>query len=132
MTAQGDPEIPGPGDLAGSRSLADALESERFRTFLDHIPFAVAVSELRPQERIVYANPEFEKIIGVPGAALDGEPWSSLPVSVRATASDRPLSEVIITHADYLGTFQTADDGPLADAWSNVIQDELWGSRLFG
>ena len=29
-------------------NLADALESDRFKQFLDHIPFAVAVSELQP------------------------------------------------------------------------------------
>lgn len=122
---QDDLEVASPGDLAGSQSLADALESDRFRTFLDHIPFAVAVSELQPQERIVYANPEFEHLIGVARAALDGRPWSALPETIRATASERPLSEVIATAADYLGTFKVAKgDGALADAWSNLIQDD--------
>jgi hypothetical protein len=39
--------------LLGTPNLADALESDRFKQFLDHIPFAVAVSELRPSERII-------------------------------------------------------------------------------
>jgi PAS domain len=45
-------------------NLADALESDRFKQFLDHIPFAVAVSELRPSERIIYANIEFQRLTG--------------------------------------------------------------------
>jgi two-component sensor histidine kinase len=126
-----EPEDPSPGELAGSQSLADALESDRFRTFLDHIPFAVAVSELLPQERIVYANPEFEHLIGVAGAALDGKPWNSLPDAVRSTVSARPLSEVIVTNADYLGTFTMPDEQEtIVDAWSNVIQDDA-GAETF-
>ena len=39
--------------------LADALESDRFKRFLDHIPFGVAVAELHPAEHVVYLNPEF-------------------------------------------------------------------------
>ena len=44
--------------------LADALESEQFRHFLDQIPIAIAVSDLKGPEHIVYANPEFEKLSG--------------------------------------------------------------------
>ena len=29
-------------------NLANALESDRFKQFLDHVPFAIAVSELHP------------------------------------------------------------------------------------
>ena len=45
--------------LLDTPRLADALESDRFRQFLDHVPFAVAVSELHPSEAIIYANLEF-------------------------------------------------------------------------
>ena len=40
--------------------LAGALESEQFRKFLDQVPIAIAVSDLGTEERVVYANPEFE------------------------------------------------------------------------
>jgi PAS domain-containing protein len=46
-------------------SLAEALESDRFKQFLDHVPFAVAVSQLHPSERLVYANLEFERLTGL-------------------------------------------------------------------
>ena len=74
---------PTPGELADNRALSDALESDRFRKFLDHIPFAVAVAELNPQERIVYANPEFERLIGVAAAELEGKPWSVIPDMIK-------------------------------------------------
>ena len=53
--------------LIESPGLAGALESDRFKTFLDHVPIAIAVSELRDPEIIVYANPEFERVSGLAG-----------------------------------------------------------------
>lgn len=32
--------------------LAEALENERFKQFLDHLPIAIAVSECGPQDRL--------------------------------------------------------------------------------
>ena len=52
-------------ELLSNPDLAGALESERFRHFLDQIPVAIAVADLRKGERIVYANPWFEKLSGV-------------------------------------------------------------------
>ncbi len=37
-------------ELLATPELADALESDRFRQFLDHVPVAIAVSELRPSQ----------------------------------------------------------------------------------
>ena len=116
---------PAAGELADSQALSVALESDRFRKFLDHIPFAVAVAELHPQERIVYANPEFERLIGVPAADLEGKSWNALPEVTRAVNEGPVLSEAITTSSDYLGTFNVADKATgLADAWSNVIHDD--------
>ena len=56
--------------LIESPDLAGALESERFKTFLDHVPIAIAVSELRDPEVIVYANPEFERVSAALSASL--------------------------------------------------------------
>ena len=48
--------------LLSTPNLADALESEQFRLFLDQVPIAIIVAETKARERIVYANPEFEKL----------------------------------------------------------------------
>ena len=50
--------------LLATSGLADALESDRFKQFLDHVPVAIAVSELRPSEAITYCNFEFERLTG--------------------------------------------------------------------
>ena len=42
--------------------LAEALDDHRFRHFLDHVPFAVAVSELGDNEALIYVNLEFERL----------------------------------------------------------------------
>lgn len=116
---------PAAGELADSRALSDALESDRFRKFLDHIPFAVAVAELHPEERIIYANPEFERLIGVAVAELEGKSWSALPEVRAADEEGSLLSDAIVTSSDYLGTFNMTDRATgLADAWSNIIRDD--------
>ena len=75
--------------LLHSPNLADALESNRFQQFLDHIPLAVAVSELHPSERLIYANIEFERLTGQPASEIQGKRWSSLLKSVTAKDDGR-------------------------------------------
>lgn len=112
--------------------LADALESDRFKRFLDHVPFAIAVAELRPSERLTYANLEFERLVGVEAAQLQGKAWSELPQLVEAEADGRKLGDVIVEGEDYIGTFaiKSAATMVAVDAWSNIIQDDD-GTPLF-
>lgn len=107
-------------------NLADALESDRFKQFLDHVPFAVAVSELHPSERLVYANLEFERLTGLAGQEIHGKQWSSLLKSVIGDSDGRALSQAITENDEYLGEFaiQRADATITVDAWSNAIQDD--------
>jgi len=106
--------------------LADALESERFKQFLDHVPVAVAVSELRPSEVITYANIEFERITGLPAAEMQGESWNSLPGVATAREDDRLLSNAVATDDEYIGVFTiTRDDEAIeVNAWSNTIEND--------
>ena len=106
--------------------LSDALESDRFRQFLDHVPFAVAVSELHPSECLIYANIEFERLTGQAAARIHGKRWSTLLKSVTAKDDGRVLSEAIAHDDEYIGEFtiQHADRTVHVDAWSNAIQDD--------
>jgi hypothetical protein len=46
--------LSGPVDqLLDTPDLADVLESDRFKQFLDQVPVAIAVSVLEPAERVV-------------------------------------------------------------------------------
>lgn len=107
-------------------ALADALESEQFRRFLDQIPIAIVVSEMAAPERIVYANPQFEKISGQSAAQVVGKPWSIL--HGRSENRERSLGDMIVKTADFVGSFriEREEDGAevCIDAYSNIIEDD--------
>jgi two-component sensor histidine kinase len=112
-------------ELLDTPDLAGALESDRFKRFLDHIPVAVAVSELQGDERITYANLEFERLTQRPAPEIFGKPWRILVDIEAADVGDEQLSDAIIARDEYIGRFVVGPDGrgPVVDAWSNVIED---------
>lgn len=111
--------------------LAGALESEQFKAFLDHVPVAIGVSELRPSERIVYLNKEFERLSGQSESDLTGKLWGSLTGSATALNDDRTLSDAISDDQDYIGAFTIDDASSVSlDAWSNIIRDD-YGAPVF-
>lgn len=126
MNENGLRSAEGPEDLSATPDLASALESNRFKQFLDHAPFAVAVAELSPAESITYANLGFERLIGEPAASILGKKWSVLPGISREAEGGATLSEAVTTGDDYLGVFRIGDgeSATMVDAWSNVILNE--------
>lgn len=118
--------------LLDTPNLADALESDHFKQFLDRVPIAIAVSELGPAERLVYTNIEFEKLTGRAASQSEGRSWDFL----RGDATDEDgrlaLGEAIAQERDYLGAFSLARDDQTTevDAWSNVIKDD-GGAAVF-
>ena len=110
--------------LLETPGLAGALESDRFKQFLDQIPIAVAVAELRPIEKVVYANLEFERLSGQLNTTVLGGGWESLPG--QAADGVLALGEAITQGRDHLGSFtiRQGDDGLVVDAWSNIIEDD--------
>lgn len=114
-------------NLLAAPDLADALESEPFRRFLDQIPVAIAVADLNGGERIVYANPAFEKLTGRQAAEIEGKPWSVLGGASTGGEPARSLSETITEAGDGSGTFRierAGSDAAIADAYANVIEDD--------
>lgn len=119
-------------ELLAVPALADALESDRFRQFLDHVPVAIAVSELHPSEVITYCNFEFERLTGLPAADIDGSSWSALPGVATPHHDDTLLGDAVQAGEEYLGTFTIDCDGrPIeVDAWSNTIENDE-GTPIF-
>lgn len=113
-------------ELLGAPGLADALESDRFKQFLDHVPIAIAVSELHPFELITYANLEFERLTGQAASFLEGKNWQTLPGIATAHDDDRRLSDAVEVDEEYIGTFsiKLEDVATTVDAWSNTIEDD--------
>jgi two-component sensor histidine kinase len=112
--------------LVESSDLAGALESERFKTFLDHVPIAIAVSELRDPEVIVYANPEFERVSGVVLSALERQHWDVLEGEAVEEPNGLPLVAAILERSDHVGRYKMPgpDDPVIVDLHSNVIEDD--------
>ena len=112
--------------LIESPGLAGALESERFKTFLDHVPIAIAVSELRDPEIIVYANPEFERVSGLGVSALERQSWDILEGEAVDEPNSLSLVTAILESSDRVGRFkmQGSDDPVIVDLHSNVIEDD--------
>lgn len=121
-----EPTTPERGEtLLETPDLAGALGSDQFKSFLDHVPVAIAVAELRPSERIVYVNAEFERLSGQAESELTGKLWGSLTGSATASGDDRELSDAIADDQDYIGAFTIEDSSPRSlDAWSNIIRDD--------
>ena len=122
---------PTPATVSDLPHLAEALDDDRFRQFLDHVPFAVAVAELGDDEHLVYGNIEFERLTGLSGEHLQGKAWSVLPTAPPLV--DGPdLSDALLQNEEYLGAFRIEVDAHthIVDAWSNTIVDD-GGKPLF-
>jgi PAS domain S-box-containing protein len=123
----GDGQTSQVDELLATPDLAHALESEQFRRFLDQIPIAIIVSDLKEQERIVYANPEFEKLCGQAAAEVSGKPWAVLDRHRDEDDSGRGLGTAVAETSDYVGVYRIECKGreaALADAYSNLIQND--------
>ena len=119
--------------LVATPDLADALESEQFRRFLDQVPIAIIVSQMGAKERIVYLNPEFEQVSGRTAADLEGKTWSALQCPSSDPDSGLVLGRAIVEGSDFLGTFLLTGEGAeeqRVDAYSNVIEDERGRSGI--
>jgi PAS domain S-box-containing protein len=115
--------------ILATPNLAQALESEQFRRFLDQIPIAIVVAEMNRDEHIVYANPEFEKLSGRPVAEIENKSWNVLPGQGDGinTETERKLGAAVVECVDYVGTFRierAKRAEVVVDAYSNVIVDD--------
>jgi len=110
--------------LLDTPDLADALESDRFKQFLDEMPIAIAVAELAPEERIIYANREFERLSGLTIDFAIGKGWDVLDCASHGTQDDKPLGLAVVEGQDHIGVFTMGADTPYINVWSNVIEDD--------
>ncbi|HUG62880.1 MAG TPA: histidine kinase dimerization/phosphoacceptor domain -containing protein [Methylomirabilota bacterium] len=122
-----DADVQRPEQLLEDQGLAEALESDRFKHFLDHVPFGVAVTELQPSERIAYVNLEFERLTGRKAGDTVGKDWSELSGMIAADGGG--LADSIRDGVDHIGVFtiQSEKRDVSVDVWSNVIEGDDGG-----
>ena len=107
---------------------SDAIESENFKAFLDHVPIAVVIAQIRGnRERVFYANIEFARLSGQAPTQVEGQSWSILDMHLEEDRPQRSLGRAVLEGEEFLGTFRF-DRGEAgiatADAYSNIIEDE--------
>src|SRR3954469_22409064 len=88
--------------LLATPGLANALESDRFKQFLDHVPVAIAVSDVGASEAIFYCNLEFERLTGQAAAAIEGGDWKVLPGVAALQGDDTLLGEAVQNDQEYI------------------------------
>ncbi len=113
--------------LLATPDLAGALESEQFRRFLDQVPIAIAVSDMSGAERIVYTNPEFERLSGCTAAEIVDHPWTIFQQKGDVQGKAVTLGAAIESATDFIGTYriERPEQPPsVIDAYSNVIHDD--------
>lgn len=112
--------------LVETEGLSDALETDRFKRFLDHVPVALAVSELMDPEKIVYVNLEFVKITGMTEAEVKDQKWDVLNGEQEDVPGGVSLAAAIVNHTDWVGSFKLAVDGESSriELHSNVIEND--------
>ncbi|MBA8831856.1 MULTISPECIES: sensor histidine kinase [Rhizobium] len=126
MTDSKDPPIL-PEGVGNLPHLAEALDDDRFRHFLDHVPFAVAVSELGGDEPLIYVNLEFERLTALEATAVQGKPWAEIELESIAVSGEVPLTAAVTSAEEYIGAFSLAaepESTVIVDVWSNTIVDD--------
>jgi PAS domain S-box-containing protein len=116
-------------DLFDSPELTQAVETEEFRLFLDHIPIPIVISKLLQQEqRIVYANKSYEGLIARPRTEIVGKGWSILDSFSLEDEPERKFSDVLSKRDDFIGTFKREHPELLvAEVYSSLIENEDTG-----
>lgn len=114
-------------DLFDSIELTKAIQTEEFRTFLDHLPLAIAISkEIRTEQRICYANKAYEVLLDREVSEFAGRGWSVLTSFKNEADSNLSLHDAIVSYAeDFLGTFRFEGPEPLiVEAYSGQIEND--------
>ena len=117
-------------DLFDSLDLANAIDTEEFRIFLDHIPIAIVISKLlRNEDRIVYANKAYVGLTGQTCEEVRGKRWTALDCF---TLEDEPtirFSEALLKNEDFVGTFKRELPSTLVEAFSGTIDSDDAGKK---
>ena len=113
-------------DLFDSLELTQAIDTEEFRAFLDHIPIPIIISKLvRGDQRIVYANKAYEALTGQRCHEIRGRGWSVLASFRLEDEPHLTFSDALSTCDDFMGTFkQEHPKLTLVEAYSGLIENE--------
>ncbi|QDM22436.1 histidine kinase [Tardiphaga sp. vice352] len=124
----GQPSSQQVDQILGSSKIALAIESDRYKHLLDHVPVAIAISRgAGNQQHIVYANKAFELQMSMMAGDVEGQGWTCLDGFVNEDDSTKTLGEAIRDGEDFIGVFRPS--GPvdrlvIVQAYASVIESE--------
>lgn len=114
--------------ILGSPQLAVAIENDRYRHLLDHVPVAVAVSRgTAGDQRVVYVNKAFETLMGLASADLQGQGWHVLDGFLNEDQPGQTLGVSIRDGEDFVGVFRPAVPPErilIVQAYASVIEGD--------
>jgi two-component sensor histidine kinase len=116
------------GQILGSSKLVSAIENDRYKHLLDHVPVAVAVSRgSGGDQRVVYANRAFETLMLLAPTDVEGQSWTCLDGFINEDNPDQTLGEAIRDGEDFVGVFRPS--GPvdrlvIVQAYASVIESD--------
>jgi two-component sensor histidine kinase len=114
--------------ILGSSKLALAIENDKHKHLLDHVPVALAVSRGSPvDQRVVYANKAFEILMSLAPSDVEGQSWTCLDGFFNEDNAAQTLGEAIRDGEDFVGVFRPA--GPvdrlvIVQAYASVIESD--------
>ena len=113
-------------DLFDALELTQAVETEEFRVFLDHVPIAIAISKLvGGDQRVVYANKAYESLTGQPCTEIRGRGWSVLDAFRQEDEPHLAFSEALPGCDDVVGTFKREQpEFALVEVYSGIIEND--------
>jgi PAS domain S-box-containing protein len=113
-------------DLFDSLESTQAIETEEFQVFLDHIPIAIVISkDVRGDQRIVYANKAYEALTGQTCKDIFGRGWSILDSFSLEDEPRHSFSATLAKGDDFIGTFHREEPTrALVEAYTGIIENE--------
>src|ERR1700761_2286722 len=106
-TDDGIPSSQQVDQILASSKLASAIENDRYKHLLDHVPVAVAISRgSRDRQGIVYVNRAFEELMERGPADVEGQSWTCLDGFIHDEADRTTLGEAIRDGEEFVGVFR--------------------------
>jgi two-component sensor histidine kinase len=115
-------------ELLGSSKLAVAIENDRYKHLLDHVPVAVAVSRgSGAEQQVVYINKAFESLMFMAAADIEGQNWTCLDGFLNEDNQSQTLGEAIRDSEDFIGVFRPSlplERLVIVQAYASVIESD--------
>ena len=114
--------------LLGSPKLVLAIENDKYKHLLDHVPVAVAVSRgSGAEQHVAYINRAFEILMSMPAADVEGQSWTCLDGFLGEDSPPKTLGEAIRDGEDFIGVFRPSmpvERLVIVQAYASVIESD--------